>query len=218
MKKTERHHLKEDEMVHGVHWLVAFFRTYSREIYIVAGAVALALLVFGALVLIRSNARSLKSKAIGEVTALASDLDGKPGLVAELDKLAAGGRGARLANLELARYYAEKSDWAKADSYLARLSSGPQDLLYYQAQDLRGQVAAGRKDFDAAIAIYRKIIDAKPQAYPVDAALYHLAQCQELKGDTAAAVELYKKLQTEYPQSYYGYEASLKAGKLEARK
>src|SRR5512138_2782128 len=218
MKRTERHHLKEDEMAHGVHWLVAFYQKYTREIFIVAGAVLLAVVVFGALLLVRSYSRNAQSRAIGEVTSLASDLEQKPGLVAELDKLAAGGRGARLANLELARYYAEKSDWAKSDSYLARLSSGPQDLLHYQAQDLKGQVAMGRKDFDGAIGIYKKIVDAKPKVYPIDAALYRLAQSQELKGDIAAAVELYEKLQTEYPQSYYGYEASLKAGKLEARR
>lgn len=218
MKRTERHHLKEDEMAHGVHWLVAFYEKYTREITIVAGAVAFAAVVFGALLLLRSHARDVESKAIGQVTALASQLEDKPGLAAELDKLAAGGRGARLANLELARFYAEKSDWAKADSYLARLSAGPQDLIYYQAQDLRGQVAAGRKDFDGAIAIYKKIIDAKPKTYPVDAALYHLAQCQELKGDAAAAVDLYKRLQTDYPQSYYSYEASMKSGRLAVRR
>jgi tetratricopeptide (TPR) repeat protein len=217
MKRTERHHLKEDEMAHGVHWLVAFYQQYTREISIVAGAVVLAVVVFGALLLVRSHARSVQSRAVGEVTALASQLEAKPGLAAELDKLAAKGRGSRLASLELARYYAEQSDWAKADSYLARIS-GPQDLLYYQSQDLRGQVAAGRKDFDAAIVLYKKVIDAKPKVYPLDAALYHMAQAQELKGDTAAAVETYKKLQTEYPQSYYGYEASLKASKLEARR
>jgi len=218
MKRTERHHLKEDEMAHGVHWLVAFYEKYTREIIIVAGAVVLALVVFGGLLLIRSHARSVQSRAAGEVTALASQLEAKPGLLAELDKMAAKGRGSRRASLELARYYAERSDWAKADSYLARMSSAPQDLLYYQGQDLKGQVAAGRKDFDGAIAVFKKIIDAKPKVYPLDAALYHLAQAQELKGDTAAAVESYKKLQTEYPQSYYGYEASLKASKLEARR
>ena len=36
--------------------------------------------------------------------------------------------------------------------------------------------------------------------------------------ETAVALELYKKLQADYAQSYFGYEASLKVGKLEARK
>jgi len=76
----------------------------------------------------------------------------------------------------------------------------------------------GRKDYDKAIAIYTKMGDEKPTSYPLDAARFRLAECHELKGDTATALELYKKLQTEFPQSYFGYEASLKISKLEARK
>lgn len=218
MKRTERHHLKEDEMAHGVHWLVAFFEKYRREIYLVAGAVVFAAVVFSGLLLVRSHARSVQSRAIGEVTDLAAEIEQKPEKLAELDALAAKGRTARLANVELAAYWASKSDWAKADSYLTRIPSAPKDLLYYQAQDLKAQVALGRKDFDAALAIYKTIVDEKPKTYPLDAALYHQAQALELKGETAAAIDLYKKVQADYPQSYFGYEASLKAGRLEARK
>jgi tetratricopeptide (TPR) repeat protein len=218
MKRTERHHLKEDEMAHGVHWLVAFFEKYKREISIVTGAVVFAAIVFFGLLLLRSGARSAQNRAIGAVTALAAEAGQKPEKLADLEKLAAKGRTSRLANLELARYWAEKSDWAKADSFLNRLPAAPKDLLYYQAQDLKGQVAVGRKDFDAALAIYKKMAEEKPKAYPLDAALFHQAQALELKGDIAAAVDLYKKIQADYPQSYFGYEASLKAGKLEARK
>jgi tetratricopeptide (TPR) repeat protein len=218
MKRTERHHLKEDEMAHGVHWLVAFYQKYQREIFIVAGAVVFAALIFTGLLLLRSHAQAVQSEAIGEVTSLAADLDEKPASLDALEKLAAKGPAARLANLELAAHWAEKSDWAKADACLARIPSSPQDLLYYQAQNLKGQVAVGRKDYEGAIAIFKKIVEEKPKTYPVEAALYHLAEAQELKGDTAAAVETYKKLQADHPQSYYGYEASMKAGKLEARR
>ncbi|HMA54621.1 MAG TPA: hypothetical protein VKT17_09160 [Acidobacteriota bacterium] len=218
MKRTERHHLKEDDMAQGVHWLVAFVQDYRREITIVAAAVVFAAVVFVGLLVLRSHARGVQSKAVGEVTALAAEIGQKPEKLADLEKLAVKGRTARLANLELARYWAEKSDWAKAGSTLAKLPAGPKDLLYYQAEDLKAQIALGRKDFDAAIAIYKKISDEKPKVYPIDAALFHLAESQELKGETAAALELYKKLQADYSQSYFGYEASLKVGKLEARK
>jgi tetratricopeptide (TPR) repeat protein len=218
MKRTERHHLKEDEMAHGVHWLVEFFQRYQREVYIVLGAVAFAAVVFSGLMVFRSRARSLESAAVGQVTALAVEIEQTPAKLADLEKLAAGGRTARLATLELARYWAEKSDWAKADSYLTRIPAGPKDLLYYQAEDLKGQVALARKDYDKAIGVYKKIADEKPKAYPLDAALFGLAQSQEAKGETAAAIETYKKLQADFPQTYYGYEASLRAGKLEIRK
>ena len=81
----------------------------------------------------------------------------------------------------------------------ASIPAGPKDLLYYQAEDLKAQVALGRKDYDKAIAIYTKIGDEKPKAYPLDAARFRLAECHELKGDTATALELYKKLQDGVP-------------------
>jgi tetratricopeptide (TPR) repeat protein len=218
MKRTERHHLKEDEMASGVHWLVGFYQQFQREIAIVAGALVVVALIFGGLLLVRAQARNARSRAIGEVMGVAAELDQKPEKLADLEKLAGGGRTAGLANMELARYWAERSDWEKAETYLGRLPSGPKDLLYYQGEDLKAQVALGRKDYDKAIAIYAKVVEEKPKVYPLDAAEYRLAECHELKGDIATALELYKKLQTDYPQSYFGYEASLKVGKLETRR
>ena len=218
MKRTERHHLKEDEMAHGFSWLVDFFHQYRREATLVAAAVLFAAVVFAALLFVRSHARSVQSRAVGEVGDVAAELAQKPEKLADLEKLAAQGRTGRLATLELAKYWAEKSDWAKAEATLAKSPSGPKDLLFYQTEDLKAQIALGNKEYDKAIAIYKKVVDEKPRAYPLDAALFHLAESHELKGDTAAAIELYKKLQTDYAQSYYGYEASLKAGKLEIRK
>lgn len=218
MKRTERHHLKEDEMAEGVNWVVDFFGRYRREIFIIAGAIVVAVLVFVALLAVRSHGRNVRSDAIGQVGALAAEAAANPAKLADLEKLAGQGRTARLAAVELAKYWAERSDWAKAGSYLAKIPAAPKDLLYYQAEDLKGQIALGQKDFDKAIAIYKKTVDEKPKVYPADAALFHLAESHELKGETAAAIELYKKLQTDFPQSYFGYEASLKTGKLGVRK
>jgi len=218
MKRSERHHLKEDQMAHGVHWLVEFVGRYKREIMIVAGALAFAAVVFGALLIVRSHGRSVRSRAIGEVQALASAAGEDTGKLAGLEKLTAKRRTARPANMELAAYWAEKGDWAKAESYLGRIPAAPKDLLYYQAEHLKGQVAVGRKEYDKAVAVYQKIVDEKPAVYPLDAALFHLAEAHELKGETGKALDLYKKLQTDHAQSYYGYEASLKAGRLDARK
>ena len=214
MKRTERHHLKEDEMAHGLTWLVDFFKRYQREALIVAGAVVFAVLVFSGLLLVRAHARSVQSRAIGEVSDLAAAAVDKPEKLAELEKLAGQARTARLANLELAGYWAERGDWAKASSFAGKIPDGRKDLLHFQAEDLKAQIALGQKDYDKAIAIYKKAIDEKPETYPVDALLFHLAESHELKGETATALDLYKKLQEEHAQSYYGYEASLKAARL----
>jgi tetratricopeptide (TPR) repeat protein len=214
MKRAERHHLKEDEMAHGLSWLVDFFNAYKREIRIVAAAVVFAALVLGALLIVRAQARSVQSRAVGEVGDLAAAAAEKPEKLADLEKLAGKARTARLANLELAKYWAERGDWSKAESFAGRIADGRKDLLHFQAEDLKAQIALGRKDFDKAIAIYKKAIDEKPEVYPLDALLFHLAESHELKGETQAALDLYKKLQAEHAQSYYGYEASTKAGRL----
>lgn len=214
MKRAERHHLKEDEMAHGLSWLVDFFSAYKREIRIVAAAAVFAALVLGALLIVRAQARSLQSRAVGEVGDLAAAAAEKPEKLADLEKLAGKARTARLANLELARYWAERGDWSKAESFAGRIADGRKDLLHFQAEDLKAQIALGRKDFDKAIAIYKRAIDEKPEVYPLDALLFHLAESHELKGETQAALDLYKKLQEEHAQSYYGYEASTKAGRL----
>lgn len=218
MKRTERHHLKEDEMAHGLTTLADFLKRYRREALIVAGALVFAVLVFGALLLVRAQARSVQSRAIGEVSDLAAAAVEKPEKLADLEKLAGRARTARLANLELAGYWAERGDWAKASSFAGKIPDGRKDLLHFQAEDLKAQIALGQKDYDKAIAIYKKAIDEKPEAYPVDALLYRLAESHELKGETQTALDLYKKLQEEHQQSYYGYEASLKAARLGQQK
>ena len=218
MKRTERHHLQEDQMAHGLSWLVDYIKKWKRGASIVAGALAFAAVVFGALVLVRSHNRSVQSGIIGQVGDVAAEAAQKPEKLAELEKLAGERRTARLANLELAKYWAERSDWVKAESCLGRISGAPKDLLYYQTEDIKAQVALGRKDFEKAIAIYQNTSDEKPKVYPSDSVLFHLAESRELKGETKEALAIYKKLQEEYSQSYYGYEASLKAGRLGLQK
>jgi len=205
-------------MAHGLQGLIKLAQEYRREIAIVAAAVVLAAAVFGVLLAFRSYGRSARSRAVGRVEALAAEAAQAPEKLSELESLAEKGRTARLAAIELAKYWAGKDDWTRAASYVDRIPSRPKDLLYYQAQHLKAQIALGRGDFDRAIAIYAGIRDEKPEAYPLDAALFHLARSHELKGEVDAALDLYRTLQADFPQSYYGYEASLKAGKLEVRK
>lgn len=215
MKRTERHHLKEDQMVRGLSWVAQFLRIYQREFLLAAGALAVAALVFVALTLVRSHSQSVHSRVVGEIGELASGLDAKPENMEELEQLAGKGRYNRLANLELAKYWFGKGDMAKAESILARIPAGRKDLLHYQIEDFRAQVFVRQKGFDKAIAIYGKMRDEKPKVYPLDAILFNLAEAHELKGEKQEALNLYRKLQEEYTQTYYGYEASLKASRLD---
>ncbi len=218
MKRTERHHLKEDEVRMGVDWFIHIYETWRREILIGAGIAAFAVLLFLALFLVRSHAQNLQSQAIGQVVSLSQDLPTKPENLAKLEALAAKGPAARLACLELAGYWTGKGDYAKAEPYLARIPAAPKDLLYYQAEDLRAQVLVRKKDYAKAAAIYQALRDEKPKAYPQDAILFHLAEVYELQGQKKEALDLYTKLQSEYTQTYFGYEASIKASRLALQK
>ncbi len=218
MKRTERHHLKEDGMQGGLTWFVHFYETWRKEIAIGACVVGVAALIFSGLLLIRSHSRNVQSRAIAQVLDLSQDLEAAPANLAKLEALSKSGPTARPASLELAAYWAGKGDFAKAESCLGRIPSSPKDLLYYQAEDLKGQTLVKEKEFDKAIALYKKIQDEKPKAYPIDVVLYHLGEAYELKGQRKEALEIYTKLQTEYSQTYYGYTAALKAGRLGLQK
>jgi TolA-binding protein len=74
------------------------------------------------------------------------------------------------------------------------------------------------KNYDQAIALYAKLEKEKPEDYAFEVILFHKAEALEGKGDKAEALAVYKKLQQDYPQSYYGYDASDRVRKLEAAK
>lgn len=218
MKRAERHHLQQDEVRTGLNWFIHFYETWQREILIGLGIAAFAALLFLALFLVRSHAQNVQSREIGEVVGLSQDLPTKPENAAKLEALAAKGPAARLACLELAGYWTGKGDFAKAESFLARIPAAPKDLLYYQAEDLKAQTFVRKKDYAKAAAIYQKLRDEKPKSYPLDAVLFHLAEVYELQGQKKEALDLYTKLQSEYSQTYFGYEASMKASRLALQK
>jgi tetratricopeptide (TPR) repeat protein len=218
MKRTERHHLKEDGIVTGLSRVVQFVRKWERELLIAVGVVTVAALIFGALLVLRSRQLNSQSRKAGEILELAADLDANPDNLAKLESLARKGRFTRIGTIELAKHWLGKSDFEKADSVLSEFPKSPRDLLYYQAENLKAQSAILQKDFETAIAIYLKIEEDNPDAYPLDAVLFHLAEAYELKGDTKEARGLYERIQLEYTQTYYGYEASVKAGRLQLEK
>jgi tetratricopeptide (TPR) repeat protein len=98
------------------------------------------------------------------------------------------------------------------------VKDSPKDFFYFQARDLSAQIAVLKGDYDKAITILLAIEAASPKDFNLDAVLYHRAEALEKKGDSAGALVLYKKLQADYAQSYFGYEAGMKARKLEPSK
>ena len=218
MKRETKKKLKEDEFVHGFSWLFDFVKDWKKEIMI-AAAVILGLAVLWTGVRIFGGIQNRKDSAVlGEILALRADLDKNPQNLSKLEALAGKGKFARVAGAQLAAYWVGQGALDKAEKALAGASSGPKDFFFYQAQDVTAQVAALRGDYDRALKLLQAIEDAKPKDFNLDAVLYHRAEILEKKGDAAGALAVYKKLQTDYTQSYYGYEAGQKTRKLEAAK
>ncbi|GAI94451.1 unnamed protein product, partial [marine sediment metagenome] len=57
-----------------------------------------------------------------------------------------------------------------------------------------------------------------PREHAMDVILFHRAEVHEEKGEIEEALALYKRIQDEFPQTYYGYDASQKIRKLETKK
>jgi len=69
---------------------------------------------------------------------------------------------------------------------------------------------------EGAVAILEELVANPSTLDPVDAALMDLARAQEAAGQLAAAVETYRRLANEYPQSLYSGEAGQAVARLSA--
>jgi predicted negative regulator of RcsB-dependent stress response len=219
MKRQLKRQLKEDEFVTGFGKIMHFAKIWERELIIAGAAVLTIALLFLGFQFLRSQQEAKDSRAAGEILDLRADLAKTPANAAKLEKIAAqSGKFARIASLSLATFWIEQGQLDKAQALLANVKETPKDFIFYQVQDLAAQTAILRGEYDKAIALLKKIEDAKPKDYLLDAVLFHKAEALEKKGSAVEALAVYKKLQDEYAQTYYGYDASLKVKKLEPAK
>jgi predicted negative regulator of RcsB-dependent stress response len=219
MKRQFKKQLKEDEFVSGMNKFMHILKVWEREL-IIAGAAALAIvLLFLGFQFLRAQQNARDSREAAQIMDLRTDLTKTPANVAKLEQIAAkGGKYGRVAAMSLATFWIEQGQLDKAQASLAGIKDTPKDFFYYQAQDLTAQTAVLKGDYDKALALLKKVEDAKPKEYLLDAILFHKAEALEKKGSIAEALAVYKKIQDEYAQTYYGYDASLKVKKLEAAK
>jgi tetratricopeptide (TPR) repeat protein len=216
MKQQERHRLKQDDLAFGLNRLVNFGRQFGRQLAIVGIVIVVLALVYVGLQFLKGQSRQRDSRAIAEVLKLREDLPKNPADLAKLEAFQ--GKPGRLADVLVGTYWVEQGDLDKAEASVLKVKENPKDMTYYQAQDLLAQIYYWRKNYDKAIEIYKGIVDDNPKDFPLDGVLYHEAEALEKKGQKAEALALYQKLQTEYAQTYFGYESQAKIASLEAVK
>lgn len=125
---------------------------------------------------------------------------------------AAGNRaefGAGVANLQLGKY-------ADAVKYLEKFSTDDA-ILNARKYGCLGDAYAEQNQMDKAIENYKKAADAADSDLTTPTYLFRAALALEQKGNKKDALELYKKLNTNYPNSQEGAAAEIYVAKLEAQ-
>jgi len=216
MKKVIKKQLKEDELVSTMTKVVNFVKGRTREIMLVAIGLAFLFLLYLGLRFIQAQNADKETRLVSDLLELRTEFKTNPEKIEELRRLAGRGKFSRLAYILEATYWVEQGELAKAEEALVRIAPKPRDFIYYQAQDLLGQVHFFKKDYDQAIAVFQKIEEENPREYGLDVILYHKAEALEAKGDKEAALAVYKAIREKFPQSYYGFDAIERARKIES--
>lgn len=216
MKRVVRKQLKEDEFVSTMTKVINFIKIRTRLILFVSAGLVFLILFYLGVRFIQAQHLRKESELLSQLLSLKAELKTNPEKLADLGKLAGGGKFGRVAFVIEATYWVEKGEFERADEALAKFPEQPKDFLYFQAQDLLGQIQVFRKNYDQAIAIFERIEKEKPEKYGLDVILYHKAEALEARGNRGAALSVYKSLQEKFPQSYYGFDASERARRLES--
>jgi tetratricopeptide (TPR) repeat protein len=109
---------------------------------------------------------------------------------------------ANLARLYKADAERRLGNWDQAKQlYLAYLERAPKDdVLRFLAHEGAGYAAEEQQKYDEAIEHFTKLVEL-PNKFYEDYAYKHLGRVHELKGDKAKALEHYKKIVDELPDS-----------------
>lgn len=215
MKRAERRQLKENELATGLSRFVRWVKKHEKKFMAIAlGLVALLAIIVGVRFFLDYQ-RSREAGYLSQVLALKAELGQKPENLARLETLAQKRKYGRIASLALATYYLEKNELDKAEQILAGVKDRGRDLVHYQILDLYAQVLSRKGQPDRAVEIYRQMEKEKPEDYPLDVILFRLAETYEKAGQKDQAISLYRDLQSNYQNTYYGYQAAMKVMKLE---
>jgi tetratricopeptide (TPR) repeat protein len=222
VKRTERHHLKQDELVTGLgqatHWFEAHRQNVVNALLVALGAG----LLLGGIYIYRKRqaeeSRALLTEALKQFHgAVGTEGEPTPNVprfatseekyrtaLASLEKVAAD-FGSYDAGRQ-ARFYAglcqaELGDYEAAEKTLQELRSSKRDLLYYVASRALASVATDRGNHAEAVAIYRPLVEDAQNPLPKDYLLFELAKAEERAGNVDQARQIYDRVLSEHPES-----------------
>lgn len=235
MKRTERHHLKENELVHSIERAKESFEIYRKPI--MAGAVALVaiILVVVGLVAWRSNSNSQSQGMLAEALAAESARIAPAPTPGSTTPAAApaGTFASERARDEaaLAKFMAVANAYPSSDAgitaryhaaaLLVSLGRAGEAVQRYQevidkaGNSLYGEMAklgqadaqAASGQLDKAIETYKAMSAQKDGRLPADGILMQLGRAYQAAGKTTDAKQTFKRVVDEFPTSLFSAEA-----------
>jgi tetratricopeptide (TPR) repeat protein len=107
----------------------------------------------------------------------------------------------KLADFYVGRIYLEQGKYQNAIDYLKKFS--PKDAyMSSQVKALIGDAYCELGNTDEAIKFYNESADINPNDFTTGATLMKLGQVYEMKGDNQKALDTYKRIKKDFPQSY----------------
>ena len=218
MKKKFKKRLKGDEFIAIVNKSIHFVQTHVKQfLYGIAG-LAVIFLIFLGVKFIQTKNNKKESLLLDNIIQLTEELQDNPEKLAELEELGGTGKFTRLAYINAAVFSIEKSDFDKAMAFLEKIPESRKDIIYYQGQHLKARIHYMKKEYDKALEVYQNIEEKDPADYALDAVMFNMAEIYEEKGEIEQALMIYNKIKDDFPQTYYGYEATQAVQKLEEKK
>jgi tetratricopeptide (TPR) repeat protein len=236
VKRAERHHLKQDELVHGLdlftNWLVQNRKSVVNAALVLVGAVLLLSGLYNYRTRQAETARALLSDALEEFHGVVGE---GAGVDPDVPTFATAEERYRAALQSFqkvaedfgsyeagrqARYYvglcqAGLKDFDTAETALASIRSGDRDLLYYLGSKALASVRAEKKDYAGAAEIYRLLVEDADNPLPKDYLLYELARVEERAGNREEARLYYERMLAEHPDSQLRGDALTRSEALE---
>ena len=216
MKKEVKKQIKEDKFVDIMTVVIDFVTHRKKEVMMGLAAVLGIIVIFIGIKILNAGNVKKENQVLTQILSLTEELKDKPENIAELEKLAGKGKYSRMAYIQLANFYINKKDFARAEEELKKIPENNKDLLFMQSRDILAQVYLYQKRFDEALTIY-DTMEREPGEFSLDVLLFNKALVFEEKGETDRALELYKKVESDFSQTYFGYEASQKVRELEEK-
>ena len=224
MKRTERHHLKQNEVLNTMDRLFGWMAENRHSLTTGAIAVLIAAGIVGGVHVYRNGRNQTADAALGEALEVYHGVVREDSIISgpaagptfnnqeerytaafealeEVEQKYSGIKQGREARYYMALSKAGLGELEEAEALLENVVDKRGDLLYYLASQTLATVKADRGDRAVAVEMYRTLVDDTKAPLPKDQLLFRMAVLLEADGKLEEALQIYKRFLEEYPTS-----------------